>query len=304
MKVLLKGYSALCKIGNSNRPILLTSHTLTMNTNVIKGTSINQLWNNSSYGFNRYNGYAVRDFAGYDLSISFQVTKDVFNDIMEIVFQKPHNCIKIQLQDKASSFSYTFNYCYIKSMSLTVENNSVANINMSFIIFKDVVEYGISSEYNVSAINIADSSLVGNVLMPYYFFGVSHTNFQNNKNELKSFNIDFSQQITPKYGCCGSSVTTYNAIQPQAVVFSLPTITYNLNYVMYNTPNQSALNTYASNVWNENINVSCTYGDKAFLVLSNCYVDTYTPNVGGSQQETFNITGSVYGNAIVTKIKQ
>ena len=157
---------------------------------------------------------------------------------------------------------------------------------------------------------------VGAVLMPYYFFGVIYSGYP--YHTLYEFSFSFNQDITPKFFCYGAMSSQVNAAPPGAVVWGLPTLTYNLTYVMAKT--NVDVNDYLINshkiVRQKNdldltleedreeevpASIEIWYHGKKKFTFWKCYPDSYGPSLvnKGAEANKYNITGSVYGTVTI-----
>jgi hypothetical protein len=126
----------------------------------------------------------------------------------------------------------TFNLtdCYVTNFSLSVESGSAATASLNFVYFKQTLEFSSLSSFSLQSNGGYYSNLKGNVLMPYYRWGVKFNNKDYTTYPTQSFSLNFSQTITPKFGCTGSSSSS--AILPIAYVRSIPSVTYELNFLL------------------------------------------------------------------------
>lgn len=154
--------------------------------------------------------------------------------------------------------------------------------------------------------------------MPYYSFGVKYSGYP--YYSLYEFSFGFNQEITPKFYCSGEKGSAGNAIAPGAVVWGLPTITYNLTYAMTKTDvnvndytrvnshkivvgkNGKDPDTGEDNVAPEAVSLSIWYKGKERITFGTCYPDSYSPSLvnKGAEVNKYNITGGVYGKVTYT----
>lgn len=263
-KTLLMGYTTKCLIDDIH--LFLTSYSLTINTNVIKSNAVNKLVssvtssNISSCNFYQHYFYrvglnAIRDCPTYEISLSFQLTPCVFKHLLthlcDYYFHKP---LKIVLQDQTSGFDgtnniFSFNKCFVTNFSFSVDNDSVATGSLS------ATYYGEQFEYYSNSLNVSSAQSWtekeskyggGNLLMPYYGWGVDYNNeqisdaslnnFSLNRNlfngeNVQSFSFNFQHSLTPKYFCCASTDRT-TSVAPKKIIFSLPQMNYDISYII------------------------------------------------------------------------
>ena len=162
--------------------------------------------------------------------------------------------------------------------------------------------------------------IVGNVLMPYHAFMVKYDDYP--LANVLGFSFSFQQEITPKFFCSGETSNVVNAPGPSALVWGLPLLTYNLEYVMgcgrtyvndyeragshliVSGPGFNANEEQYAGYAGENdelpkgVDLSIYYNRELELVFRNCYPDTYSPDVGKLEDvNKYTISGSVYGRA-------
>lgn len=311
MKPVLNGYSGKLLIqlqGQSEYLALLSSFNVVVNSQVLESNASNRI--KSAVFFKNYGMNAVRDFPNYQLSISFQSHFDLFSAFMNKLVENSLNTpIKIVLQDVVYGMSYKFDECYIKSLTVSVENNNLTNMSLNLIYFKQDFELQ-QLTFNelqepVFDIYINDAKNV----MPYYNWMVNYDNY-NNKN-LLSLSYTFQRQITPVFGCIGA--TDVSAIPPFKLHFGLPKIVFQLNYLYNEQLLIENVNDYkddysvygyvpANNCLSSNLSIiyigSLEDGSVSFyeLYFNRCVVTSYAPNLANSNSyNTITISGKVFG---------
>ena len=348
------------------KQIFLTSYSLSINTNVIKSNATRKLLESSNstdaikeIHFKRLNLNAVRDCPVYELSLSFQLTPGMLKFLQEQLcdysFHKPLKC---SLQDQftginSSKGMFYFDECYVSNFSINVDNNAVVSVNMSLTYYCEQIELQSNEKTLIDKIDWMCQSGEeqyggGNLLVPYYSCGVDYfkggsSNSSNyeimcptgeesgtarfKNDHLQSFSFTFQHNLTPKYALCASD--SKNAIKPKKIVFSVPTINYELSYIYADRLLDSNYNDYyeysknkqkyqESNKivdeeqnesgWNLQIRFITYGGDDIYVhnskktsyisgfLFTKCYPDTYTPNVAQSGSvNTLNISGTIYG---------
>lgn len=316
MKVLLNGYSGYAQLDGYD--IMATSFSLSMSENVIKSDGAGKILMLDSndeiheHYFKRFGLNAVRDYPSYSLSVSFESTFDVFQYLLlRIRSGKLSNSFSVLFKDDAAGIVYYFDKAYFTSMSLDVSNNALAVVSMNFVMFKDYIEIAINN-YNLYAKNYPPDNFIGAKMMPYWAWGVSYPGF--NDGSLQGFSFSIEQQITPKFGCQGN--LNDNALGPMIVVAGVPTVTYELNYILdegiyvnnYGIPsNQVAMSGQSMVVkYSQSFTqlYMYPYTDSTQITFTNCYIDSYTPQIGNpGSANAITVSGTVYGQMFVENIR-
>ena len=339
LRFLLNGYTGRCTLNGLNT--LMTSWGLSVSTNVIKSGASVPLWKGTQQTgkFTRFAGHAVRDFPAYQVSVSVEPEKVLFNNVMERFNGRGfRDEFDVQFEDNATHIEYSFKQSYLTSFGFAVSNGAVCSLSFSFICFNEKFDMVLDGDYNLKANKINGKSnpnvknLVGDVLMPYWAFGIisthgvdenddlnsnenddlnSNENGDSNSNEnypyrtLQEFSFDYSQSVEPKFGCVGSS--SGNAVEPLAAIFGQPSLTYSLTYVI---ENDFDVDDYKNDsnliaVGGDTNNLDIRYNGNSVLKFFNCFPDSYTPSLGQANGvSTFGVAGTVYGGVEFTKIPE
>lgn len=289
LKIMLNGYTGRCTV--DGYATMMTSYNFSVSTNVIKSTASVPLWRNKR--FDRIAGLAVRDYPTYNLSISIEVTEAFLWHLFEKMGKNGcRDAFKVNFIDDAYGVEYGFRECYLQRMDFAVDNEAAATVQLEFAYFKDTftLKYG---THDLQKKNNADRSLVGAVLLGYYSFGIRYSGFE--KNDLYQFSFSYRQPVTPKFGCVGK--TDRNAVDPMKAIFGQPEMTYSLTYIM---ATQTSIDHYridSNKVANQGETLAITRGHKDRLVFTNCYPDSYDPQVGQKNGANMvSIEGTVYGS--------
>jgi len=287
-----------CGFGGSatiaNYRVLLNSFSLSMNTNLVVSQGSLSIWNNTNSNFNRFGTMAVKDFSGYELSLSFDLTEiDVFNTILSKCINYPHGAISVSFSDLSYSVSYTFSTAYIKSLSIGVETNSLARADLTMYIPKRdvIVDFG---PFTLKSTGSGITNLDMDV-MPYWKFSASISSFTANN---LGFTFSFSQEITQKFGCVASSATT--SVEPMKLIFSKPNVTFSAEYLIRNSVELTISEynySYSAGA------LTLNYGTTNFLTGNNAVIETITPShVGSSSYQSVAITGIILGGIVLTRL--
>lgn len=226
MKYLLMGYSGYARIDGFDT--LMTSFSLQMSENVIQSGGASKIFNDEM--FNRFKLNAVRDYPGYDISITCDVTKNFLLYFLSNLQTGFRRFIQVEFFDNASGLYYLFDKCCLTSIQLSVDNNSATTLSFGFVTYKDEIEIE-EGDVDYQAIRLPAPELVGDSLLPYWAWGVDYTDFLNNS--PFSFNISYTQAVTPKYGCFGEK--SRNAVCPKKIIFGVPEVKYELTYILDGT---------------------------------------------------------------------
>ena len=323
LRFLLNGYTGRCTLNGLNT--LMTSWGLSVSTNVIKSGASGPLWNGpkDTGEFKRFAGHAIRDYPAYQVSVSVEPEKVLFNDVMERFNGRGfRDEFDVQFEDNATHIEYSFKRSYLTSFGFAVSNGAVCSLSFSFICFNEKFDMVLDGDYDLKANKINGKSnpnvknLVGDVLMPYWAFGVISTHGADedggsNSSEnypyrtLQEFSFDYSQSVDPKFGCVGSS--SGNAVEPLAAIFGQPSLTYSLTYVI---ENDFDVDDYKNDsnliaVGGDTNNLDIRDNGNSVLKFFNCFPDSYTPSVGQANGvSTFGVAGTVYGGVEFTKIPE
>lgn len=317
---LLGGYTGYCTI--DGKPVLMTSYSISVSTNVIKSQAAMPFFGP------RMAGYALRDYPVYSLSVTIEPHADIFDYLMKSLFHSTSNnstsaycqgfSVSLVINDNVYSLTHTFSVAYVNGLECDVPNEGACTINLSFVYFGSSWETKFSArtikQYNIyedspapSSIRTGWDKLVGASLMAYYFFGVKYSGYP--YYNLYEFSFSFSQDITPKFFCYGAESSQGNAPYPKAVVWGLPTLTYNLTYVM--ALSDVSVNDYTrvkshkivvgkndGTDATEAVSLSIWYQGKQRITFGTCYPDSYSPSLvyKGAEAERYSITGTVYGH--------
>lgn len=303
MKWLLMGYTGYATVDGIDT--LMSSFSLTMNENVIQSNGVGRILHDDE--FDRFKMDAVRDYPSYDISLSFDANYKIMDYFLSRVVTGFHSFIELRFYDDASGIEYYFDNCCLTSLQLSVDNNAAAVLSVGFTAFKDEIEVNYD-EYDYKQKRNAPKEIVGDVLLPYWGWGVEYPDFVDE--DLYSFSISYSQSVTPKFGCFGEDED--NAVRPKKIVFGVPDLKYELVYVVadeththdYEIPsNRVALSRktllvkYKQRFWHDLKDLIEFDFD-----MSDCYPDTYSPQYANNGDvNKMTISGTVYGSVKYTK---
>lgn len=283
---LTNGYGGSATI--AGKRTLLTSFSLGMETNLIRSQGNSAIWNRDNNKFNRMGFKAIKDFSGYELSLSFDVTEiELFNIMLLKCVESPHDSISVSFIDEAYGISYSFAETYIKSLSLNVNNESIAGMSVSLYVAKRDIELECGS---FAASPFGEGiGLLDLDVMPYWKFSAVFEDFTTS--ELLGFEWSFSQNILPKFGCVASGSTLPQP--PSKLIFSAPSVAFVLNYIMKGEKDVIISNYDYSH---EERDLILKYGTKPFLTCEKSAIESITPNLAQpSTHQSFSINGSVFG---------
>lgn len=301
---LAMGYSGYVTIDESYYS-LLTSYSLTRNFNVMKSNSVGKFVSGSSNRWNKLSNDVIFDYPIHQLSLGLQVTetalKYLIGQMVANGFQDP---ISIDFIDDSIDATFCFDKVFITNFSFNVSNNSIATVSLSGKILQKQFDFQIGKHtLNPDSTNSGVSSLTGNILMPYWNFEFNYAPFNSDVKAI-DFSINFNHNFTPKF-ICGA----FEQSQPPfKIIYSVPSLTFQCNYVMYQETSQNYRNStnggcyYSSQSYqipssgNGKQYLEIRYGSSTLLFLTNCVINNIVNNVGQMNSvNTFTISGQVYG---------
>lgn len=296
---ILNGYTGYAFIGGIQ--VLLTSYSLTSSENIIGNDAVGNIIN-SSGKFTRTKLNSVRDYPTHEISMSFDVQKKILRKILKKATSKYYSFTPVSFKDEANGINLSWNDACLTSFSLSVSNNSQASMSVSFSCYSDSADISFGT-HNKSTKHNAPVRFRGEVLMPYYKWGVSYPFFKDG--DLYEFTISYSRSVTPKFGCEGKT-NNNNAIAPKYVIFGVPDIKYELTYLVCHATTTSWHNINANEIANRNANFDLStfksnelvvkYNDGVKFKLTNCYPDSYSPSYGNSGDfNKITMSGTCYG---------
>ena len=299
MKWMLMGYSGYVTI--DDHQTLMTSFGVTLNENVIQSTGVGRIFTGDE--FDRFKMDAVRDYPGYDISITCEANFNILDYFLSRVSTGFHSFIEIRFKDDASGIEYDFDKCCLTSFQLTVDNNSAASLTCSFITFKDEIEVDYDHDYDYTEKRNAPKELVGDVLLPYWAWGVEYPDFTDES--LYTFTVSYTQPVTPKFGCYGEDA--YNALKPKKIVFGVPEVKYELTYIVSDETHTHDYSIHSNRVALSRKNLVVKYKQRFpnytkklpiefKFTMTDCYPDEYSPQYANSGDvNKMSISGTVYG---------
>ncbi len=297
MKWMLMGYTGYAKVDGHNT--LMTSFSLTMNENVIQSAGVGRILHDDL--FDRFKMDAVRDYPGYDISITCDANFEIMDYFFSRVVTGFHSFIDVVFFDDASGIEYHFDKCCLTNLQLGVDVNAAASITVGFVTFKDDIEVDFA-DYDYQRIRYAPKELVGDVLLPYWGWGVEYPDFTDE--DLYNFSISYTQQVTAKFGCYGEE--SDNALAPKKIVFGVPELKYEMTYIVADETHTHDYDIHSNMVSLSRKTLVVKYkqdfmdaGRKSIrfkFTMNDCYPDTYSPlyaNSGDVNKMT--VSGTVYG---------
>lgn len=311
MKLILTGYTGYAQIDWND--ILMTSFSVSMNENVIQSGGVGKILldvgqeGEQQKEFNRYKMNAVRDYPSYDISISCDANYKILDYFLSNITTGFHSFIDVSFTDPASGIYYDFDKCILTSLQLGVSNNATASLSFGFTTFKDDIEVEFGDN-NPLLGRHAPKELVGDVLMPYWAWGVEYPDFA--EEDLVEFSVSYSQSVTPKFGCEGMDAER-NAVGPMKIIVGVPEAKYELTYIVEQSTyvnNHMLLDSNKVSLSRKNLVVKYhqEFLDAPYnagrqpidfrLSMGDCYPDSYSPQYGnGGDVNRISISGTVYG---------
>lgn len=284
---MLRGYSGAVQI--EGIPSFLTSYSLTLNTNLIRSGAVAPIYNNNE--FKKISLAPLRDFPIYELNISIELNKNICRKLFALIEDYFRQPIHVKFSDKSINLTLNFFDCYVTSFSLNIQNGAVATASLTCSYYKDTFELD-SENHDVEQKSVNE---VEKDLMPYYSWKFEYDGI---KNDVNSFSLNYSQTVTPKFGCIGSSSDKAEA--PIAYVISNPTVNFQCTYVLYKGfDNGIDLYDKGNEIYKKMKNVTIDYVGIDSLKFKDCYIDTYSPQLGNpGSANMMSISGSVYGKIV------
>ena len=298
MKWMLMGYTGYATIDGYET--LMSSFAVTMNENVIQSTGDGRILYNDE--FDRFKLDAVRDYPGYDISITCDANYEILHYFLKRVVTGFHSFIDVKFTDDASGIWYDFGNCCLTSLTLSVDNEASASLSFGFVAFKDEIEADFEN-YDYKQGRHAPKELVGDVLLPYWAWGVEYPDY--NEDDLYSFSITYTQPVTPKFGCFGEDA--HNALRPKKIVFGVPDVKYELTYIVADTTHTNDYGIHSNMVALSRKTLVVKYAQyfqthtrkppiEFRFIMTDCYPDTLTPQYASKGDvNKMTISGTVYG---------
>lgn len=294
LTLLTKGYTGKGEVLGVKA--LVTSYSLTLNNNLIRSGATSNILNENKDKFDFLSLNPLHDCPFYEVSISVQLNTSLYNKIKDEITKYFRSPIKISFYDDSIKASIS-EYYFITNFSLSIQNQAVATATFNGISYSQTLNFSAEKWDNNNMNSSSDSNtLKGNNLMPYYKWSIKNDAYQ--KGQVQSFNLNFSQTITPKFGCGGSS--SNQAPEPLIYVASPPTVTCDVTYALTTIPDSTDVETiedYNNAKELKYRNLTIQYGDiNNKLTLNRCYPDSFSPILGNyGSVNAFTITNTVYG---------
>ena len=142
----------------------------------------------------------------------------------------------------------------------------------------------------------APDALIGNCLMPYWNWYAEYDDFK--EEALRSFSFNIQRSANPKFGCEGKKDND-NALTPMKVIMGVPSASYSLSYLMTkstSTSDSTIASNKAATAPEKAHTLIVYYGDSIKIKFTNCYVDSYSPEIASpGSPNGLNVSGTVYG---------
>lgn len=267
-----KGYTGKITIGEKNA--LLTSYSLVMNSNMIKSNASINVKDTS--GFTRLLLSPIHDCQNYQLSVSIELNASVLSFLITQLTKYFKNKITVVFTDNNFTISLSG---YITNFSLSVDNDSAGVASFTLISYEETIGFT-TTAFSLQASGSVSTDIKGNSLLPYYGWGVQ---LGSDTLPVQNFSLNFSHVLTPKFGCIASSSVS----SPMAYVFSIPSVTYQVTFILVNSNTLSL---------NSNYDLTIKYKNSHKIILKECYSQSYNVSCGNSGSvNTASISGTVFG---------
>ena len=216
---------ARLSIGASGRKISLTGFSATFRKNKVIS---NGAWRfaESVNSVAQHRGAYFQDVPSIDLSITFEIEADFLEDIFDILRTERNRAFEVSFYDQDSDISWQFEECFLSSFSFSVGTNTILSVSMSFFVRVDGISYSWGLR-ELHAINQTDLPLTDPVA--YYEWNIRNT--RGEIPDITEFSFNFTQQLTPKYGCLG--VQSDTAPISTHILFGLPEMSCTITQLMH-----------------------------------------------------------------------
>ena len=181
---------------------------------------------NSVLDLKRTKGPYIQDVPKIDLSIEFELDRNLFRSIVDSIMKKRNGEFKIKFKDFATGIIWEFSECYFTSFSFSIGRDSLLSVSMSFFVRIDEINYGWRSR---DSIQYGDDMILpvqtqGNerAVVPYYDFSLEYKG--KIVRDVISFDFSMSQNLEPKYECSGSK--SKFAPVPKKILVGLPSFEF------------------------------------------------------------------------------
>lgn len=233
-KLRIQGYTALFKLRlfeQDFRLLSLTGYNIEMERNILDSDGH---WGQYDViGFNTLNRFKtiyLQDCPAYKLTVDFEVTEPLLNEILTHITTSREKKVKSLFLDNANGISIDLAEMYLSDFSLNLDNNAVAVGSLTFLVRRSDFYYAFCEDLNLKAKSTTIPFDSKSKLMPYYWWGVETTVFSTP--DLISFGLNWSQELIPKFTCCNSS----DSLAPtfQHLFFAKPAMTFNASVFLGN----------------------------------------------------------------------
>ena len=231
--VICSGFTTAVQIAFSNtyQKISKTSFSVTLRKAIIQSQGT---WYHASgiNSFNRTKGPYIHDVPVIECSLTFEASKNLITSIFQFITSNRNNKIKVKLTDKDSGIDWEFKECYLQSLSFSVSKNSILSVSLNLFVRTDEVNYQWSKRTSNAQGNDTTLPLSSDdSFIPYYTWKITSGSADTEIDDIVDFSFSYTQNITPKYMCIGSSGDTAPAASH--LIFGLPMIEFSLTQLIY-----------------------------------------------------------------------
>ena len=171
----------------------------------------------------RYAGPYLQDVPAIKCSLSMEMTRNMLKEMALAIDEKRNEAWGIKIRDHSTSINWTFDECYLQSLSLNVRTGGVLVGNIDMLVVEDSVEYSWQGKslYRGTRTDppIENGWDKDEGLVPYYACSLKRDG--DTLYSVIDFSFQFQQPVTPRYECSGSS--SDRAKFPSRVTFGVPT---------------------------------------------------------------------------------
>lgn len=201
------GYGSLNLFG-TNRLISVTSYSITTNRRIIYSQAVYPTEVTSTkteFTIGRLKGPVIPDAYEINVSISFETTLVILQQLFKLVVQKRNKSIETSFVDKYKGFSFKGKQCYLRNFNLQCSQNGLINVSLQLFsrqqnfILKSDEQQTINREFSQDLLPFTEKQLP----IAYWQFLLKQNDLI--INNVLSFNCTFSQQMQIKYGLYGDA---------------------------------------------------------------------------------------------------
>lgn len=296
-KLITTGYTGYGLI-NKNK-VSLTSYTLNINRNLINSNGVYNSTKGDVNDVYRNGMPVIQDFPTVDLQIKVQCTKSLFLFFCKMIANQRNKSVQICFVDKSTGFQFVSDYNYLRSMSFSVNQNSILQLDLSFLSISEHLHISNGDfkvfEYVSKELPFTEQQR----LMTYWEFYLRDK--KSHIPDIIGFDFSFQQDLIPKYGLTKS--LTVEAPMCKKIVFGLPKISFGLTRLMniqrtYNFVELSEQRFVTKEQLQSNAFQIC-FRDGLYLGMQGVILQSISPRIEQKNQvslyqQNYNVVGKLY----------